>query len=108
MGAADRAACCFRINPHTYKLQVTWEGNHWGSEGVERRLGELPREKIITELRALRRASRDGTDPLMLRLARMKPTVFRKFLDRKVTRISAGTALLIPPALIDRRHHYLP
>jgi hypothetical protein len=75
-------------------LECVWEGNHWGTDGIATRLGELPRETVISELRALRQAAKAGGDPLTFPIR--KPAYWKA--------VGGRLGQMIPPAFIDRSH----
>jgi len=91
--AMSAASAYFAISYHTGNLCCVWPGNHWPVDGVPRRLGELPREKLITELRAIRSVLKASYDPLTIKPARGHRRV-------RFNRMQDG--VMIPPPLIRR------
>lgn len=103
--AAKRSQVHFARSHYSGNLLCVWPGNEIPFGGVPLKLGELPRERAITELRAWRQASRLGGDPLTigqfypkrkcrlnrLRMALVRPAFMTRLTNHGLARINPST-----------------
>lgn len=96
--AAARASDIrFARSWYTHELCCLWPGNPWITGGIPIKLGALPRERAVYELRVLRKIAKGNYDPLTIQ--RADPDGSRRL---RLNRLRPSDFVPVPPPFIRR------